>query len=187
LEQGNRLDSFRLITPATLHRGCRSFIFNRLFMSYRSLWRWLGFPPSFHSGPQPLTTPQHLTFYTYCVMSPTERFVSRLTSIEQAPSLFLDSFRQHARPYAFARHLAYSPEFITLQLRTLASLLCVTARRWFAVAQDGPEAIAEEASFGATALVECMVLRLYGQLNIDFVSDKPTQSPAVFRVIHKFH
>jgi len=76
--------------------------------------------------------------------------------------------------------LMFSPAFRAGKFSTLASVLCVTDRRWFVVLlQDDGSVSVDTASYATTLLLEWTVILLYGQLKIDFVCDGQVRSTAL--------
>jgi hypothetical protein len=105
-------------------------------------------------------------------MSSVSDFATSVTRIEDTPSPFREALLQRIQKNESIRHLIFSPAFAVAKFRALASLLCVTDRRWLIVFRKGDGSTSvDESSFDTTLLVELTIILLYGQLKIDFVLD----------------
>ena len=103
-------------------------------------------------------------------MSSVSDFAMSAARIEDTPSPFREALLQRIQKNESVRHLIFSPAFGVAKLRALASLVCVTDRRWLIVLREGDGSIrVDESSFDRTLLVELTIILLYGQLKIDFV------------------
>jgi hypothetical protein len=105
-------------------------------------------------------------------MGRVEQFPSSAESIFELSSPFRDVLIERVSGRENVKHLIYSPAFGTAKFKTLASVLCITDRRWLIVTceDDGSTAVAE-CTYDSTLLVELTLILLYGQLKIDFVED----------------
>jgi hypothetical protein len=112
-------------------------------------------------------------------MSSVEQFAMCAKSIEDTPSPFREALLTRIGEDENVRHLVHSPAFAAGKFRNLASVLCVTDRRWLIVLceRDGGAVVAES-SYDGTLLVELTIILLYGQLKIDFVLDREARSTA---------
>jgi hypothetical protein len=113
-------------------------------------------------------------------MSSVADFGVRPQRIEDAPQPFRQVLLQRVEKDENVRHLVYSPAFTTGRFHTLASLLCVTDRRWIILLceKDG-RTIVGESPYDAILLVELTIILLYGQLKIDFVFNGEARSTAL--------
>ena len=103
-------------------------------------------------------------------MSSVSDFAMSAARIEDTPSPFREALLQRIQKNESVRHLIFSPAFGVAKLRALASLVCVTDRRWLIVLREGDGSIrVDESSFDSALLVELTIILLYGQLKIDFV------------------
>jgi hypothetical protein len=100
--------------------------------------------------------------------------------IEDTPHPFREALLQRVDEHENVRHLIHSPAFATGKSRTLASLLCVTDKRWLIVLceKDGSTTVGES-PYQSTLLVELTIILLYGQLKIDFVFKGEMRSAAL--------
>ncbi len=103
-------------------------------------------------------------------MSSVDQFPTSTTRIDDTPAPFRAALLQRIHENESVRHLIFSPEFGAAKFRALASLLCVTDRRWLILLRerDG-STIVDESSFDSTLLVELTIILLYGQLKMEFV------------------
>jgi len=113
-------------------------------------------------------------------MSSVDQFPTSLTRIEDSPTPFREALLQRIHENENVRHLIFSPEFGAAKFRALASLLCVTDRRWLIVLRESDgSTIVDESSFDSTLLVELTIILLYGQLKIDFVLNGEARTTAL--------
>jgi hypothetical protein len=113
-------------------------------------------------------------------MSSVGDFAACSERIEDTPEPFREALLQRVDKHENIRHLIHSPAFATGKFRTLASLLCVTDKRWLIVLcqKDGSTAVGESA-YDSILLVELTIILLYGQLKIDFVFKGEARSAAL--------
>jgi hypothetical protein len=113
-------------------------------------------------------------------MSSADQFPTSATRIEDTPMPFREALLQRIHENESVQHLIFSPEFGTAKFRALASVLCITDRRWLIVLReiDG-STIVHESSFDSTLLVELTIILLYGQLKIDFVLNGEARTTAL--------
>src|SRR5215472_1746089 len=113
-------------------------------------------------------------------MSSVGDFATRSLRIEDTPRPFREALLHRADEGENIRHLIHSPAFATGKFRTLASLLCVTDKRWLIVLceRDG-STIVGESPYDSILLVELTIILLYGQLKIDFVFKGEARSTAL--------
>jgi hypothetical protein len=113
-------------------------------------------------------------------MSSVDQFPTSATRIEDTPTPFREALSQRIQENESVRHLICSPEFGAAKFRALASLLCVTDRRWLIVLPESDgSTMVDESSFDSTLLVELTIILLYGQLKIDFVRDGEARTTAL--------
>jgi hypothetical protein len=107
-------------------------------------------------------------------------FAGRATRIEDTPSPFREALSQRIPKTETVRHIIFSPAFAAGKFRALASLLCVTERRWLILLHQNDGRITiEESSYDATLLVELTIILLYGQLKIDFIVNRQARTTAL--------
>src|SRR5271167_1390651 len=110
-------------------------------------------------------------------MSSADQFPMSVTRIEDSPTPFREALLQRIHQSESVRHLIFSPEFGAAKFRALASLLCVTDRRWLIVLRESDgSTIVDESSFDSTLLVELTIILLYGQIKVDFVLKGETRT-----------
>jgi hypothetical protein len=113
-------------------------------------------------------------------MSAVDQFPTSATRIEDTPPPFREALLQRIYENESVRHLIFSPEFGAAKFRALASLLCVTDRRWLIVLRESDgSTIVHESSFDSTLLVELTIILLYGQLKMDFVLNGEARTTAL--------
>jgi hypothetical protein len=113
-------------------------------------------------------------------MSSVDQFPTSATRIEDTPTPFREALLQRVQENESVRHLIFSPEFGAAKFRALASLLCVTDRRWLIVLPESDgSTMVDESSFDSTLLVELTIILLYGQLKIDFVRNGEARTTAL--------
>ena len=113
-------------------------------------------------------------------MSSVDQFPTSAKRIEDTPTPFREPLLQRIQENESVRHLIFSPEFGAAKFRALASLLCVTDRRWLIVLRESDgSTIVDESSFDSTLLVELTIILLYGQLKIDFVRNGEARTTAL--------
>jgi hypothetical protein len=113
-------------------------------------------------------------------MGSVEQFAACAKRITELSSPFREALTERVSETEDLKYLIFSPAFGTAKFRTLASVLCVTDRRWLIVLceDDGSTAVAE-CSYGSTLLVELTLILLYGQLKFHFVQDSEAKSTAL--------
>lgn len=113
-------------------------------------------------------------------LSSVEQFAARIRRLEDAPTPFREALSKRIRENEAVIDLIYSPAFRAGKFSTVASLLCITDRRWFVVLlQEDGSITVDNVSYETTLLVELTIILLYGQLKIDFVSDGQARSTAL--------
>jgi len=113
-------------------------------------------------------------------MSSVEDFAARSVRIEDTPPPFREALLHRVDDRENIRHLIHSPAFATGKFRGLASLLCVTDKRWLIVLceKDGSTTVGES-TYDSILLVELTIILLYGQLKIDFEFKGEVRSTAL--------
>jgi hypothetical protein len=107
-------------------------------------------------------------------------FAACATRMEDAPALFREALLQRIPKTETVRHIIFSPAFAAAKFRALASLLCVTERRWLILLHQNDGSITvNESSYDATLLVELTIILLYGQLKVDFVVNRQARTTAL--------
>jgi len=105
-------------------------------------------------------------------MSSVVQFTTCARRIEDAPSAFREVLLQHIVESENIKHLIYSPAFATGKFRTLASVLCVTDKRWLIALRENDGGIRiDDCSYDRTLLAELAIIpvawpiknRLYAQ------------------------
>jgi len=113
-------------------------------------------------------------------MSSVGDFAARSERIEETPAPFREALLQRVDERENIRHLIHSPAFATGKFRTLASLLCVTDKRWLIVlCEKGGSTTVGESPYDSILLVELTIILLYGQLKMDFVFEGEARSIAL--------
>jgi hypothetical protein len=110
-------------------------------------------------------------------MGSVEQFATCAKSITELSSPYREALLERVSETEDVKHLLFSPAYSTANFQTLASVLCVTNRRWLIVLceKDGTTTVAE-CLYDSTLLVELTLILLYGQLKIDFVRDGEAKS-----------
>ena len=113
-------------------------------------------------------------------MSSVGDFATRSLRIEDTPRPFREALLHRVDEGENIRHLIHSPAFATGKFRSLASLLCVTDKRWLIVLceKDGTITVGES-TYDSILLVELTIILLSGQLKIDFVFKDEVRSTAL--------
>jgi hypothetical protein len=113
-------------------------------------------------------------------MDISDRFATRANSVEETPEPFRSALPEHHSPQESIEYLAFGPAHIRIGVRSPATLLALTDRRWLVVSDDadGRAALAGSA-FDDTLLVELTEILLHGQLKIDYVAGVTAQSYAI--------
>ena len=113
-------------------------------------------------------------------MSSVGDFATRSLRIEDTPRPFREALLHRVDEGENIRHLIHSPAFATGKFRSLASLLCVTDKRWLIVLceKDGSTTVGES-TYDSILLVELTIILLSGQLKIDFVFKGEARSTAL--------
>jgi hypothetical protein len=107
-------------------------------------------------------------------------FAVAAARIEDTPQPFCEILSQRIPKAEAVRQLIFSPAFVAGKFRALASVLCVTDRRWLVLlGQNDGRITVDEASYDMTLLVELTIILLYGQLKIDFVANRETRMAAL--------
>jgi hypothetical protein len=122
-------------------------------------------------------------------METDDRFATRANRVEETPEPFRGTLLGHLSPQESIRLLAFSLAYTSLGVRSPATLLTLTDRRWLLVSddEDGRTAVAES-GFDDTLLIELTEILLYGRLKIDFVSGGKAQACAIeFNIVSDKH
>jgi hypothetical protein len=102
-------------------------------------------------------------------MNSARQFATSAKSIKELSAPFREALIERVRETECIKYLIFSPSYGTANFQTLASVLCLTNRRWLVVhSQDDGSATIVESSYDSTLLVEVTLILLYGQLKIDF-------------------
>jgi len=109
-----------------------------------------------------------------------DRYATRANSPEETPEPFRSALLEHLSPGESLEYLAFSPANVSIGVRSPATLLALTDRRWLVVSDDadGRAAVAG-CAFDDTLLVELTEILLHGQLKIDYVAGVTAQSCAI--------
>jgi hypothetical protein len=109
-------------------------------------------------------------------MSSVNDFAAAAARIADTPQPFREILLQRIPKAETVRELIFSPAFAAGKFRALASVLCVTDRRWLVLlGQNDGRITVDEASYDMTLLLELTIILLYGQLRIDFVVNRETR------------
>ena len=104
-------------------------------------------------------------------MDANDQFATQANTLEETPEPFRGALLRRLSPRDLIRLLAFNPSHTTQGVRSPATLLTLTDRRWLLVADDEQgEADVVECDFDDTLLVELTKILLFGQLKIDFVA-----------------
>jgi hypothetical protein len=108
------------------------------------------------------------------------RYATRANSPEETPEPFRSALLEHLSARESIEYLAFSPADIRIGVRSPATLLALTDRRWLVVTDDadGRAAVAG-CAFDDTLLVELTEILLHCQLKIDYVAGVTAQSCAI--------
>lgn len=113
-------------------------------------------------------------------MSAVRQFAKCTKNISELSSQFREALTERVSVTEDIKYLVFSPAYGTTNFRSLASVLCVTNRRWLiAFCANGGIANVVGCSYDSTLLVELTIILLYGQLKIDFVQDGDVKSTAL--------
>ncbi len=109
-----------------------------------------------------------------------DRFATRANSVEETPEPFRSALLEHLSPRESIEYLAFGPAHIRIGVRSPATLLALTDRRWLVVSDDADgRASLAGCAFDDTLLVELTQILLHGQLKIDYVAGVTPQSCAI--------
>jgi hypothetical protein len=101
-----------------------------------------------------------------------DRFATRADTVEETPEPFRGALMQRLSPRDRIRLLAFNPSHTSQGVRSPATLLTLTDRRWLLVADDIDDGTSVvEFDFDDTLLAELTEILLYGQLKNDFVAE----------------
>jgi len=132
---------------------------------------------SVRSRRPPAETIQRALLGKAATMRADDRFATRADTVEETPEPSRGALLQRLSPRDRIRLLAFKPSHTSQGVRSPATLLTLTDRRWLLVADDeegGTAAV--ECNFDDTLLVELTEILLYGQLRIDFVAGGTAQA-----------
>jgi hypothetical protein len=107
--------------------------------------------------------------------------------IDEVSPLFQAALDRNLPPNEAVHYLIFSPEFTSATTRHLASVLCITDRRWLiALAEPHGVVTAQTASFDETLFVELTIILLHGKVKIDFTQRGEIRSAALYFNTVKF-
>jgi hypothetical protein len=113
-------------------------------------------------------------------MSSIEQFATCIKRLEDVPTPFREALSKRIRENEAVVDVILSPPFRAGKFSTLASVLCITDKRWLVVLlQDDGSITVDTAAYETTLLLELTIILLYGQLKIDFVCDDQVRSTAL--------
>jgi hypothetical protein len=113
-------------------------------------------------------------------MGSVRQFAKCAKCTAELSSPFREVLSERLSPTEDLKHLIFSPSSAMATFQSLASVLCVTNRRWLIVfCGDSGCTATVECSYDSTLLVELTLILLYGQLKIDFVRDGKAKSIAL--------
>jgi hypothetical protein len=108
-------------------------------------------------------------------MSSVNGFAAAAARIGDTPPPFREILWQRIPKAEAVRQLIFSPAFVAGKFQALASVLCVTDRRWLVLlGQNDGRITVDEAVYDTTLLVELTIILLYGQVKIHFVANRET-------------
>ncbi len=115
-----------------------------------------------------------------------DRFASKALSVEETPEPFRSAMLGQLLPGEPLRLLVFGPASTNMDVRTPATMLGVTDRRWVLLSDDKGGIHSAECNFTDTLLVEVTSILLYGKLKIDFVANGELQTSMVeFNVVNE--
>jgi hypothetical protein len=101
--------------------------------------------------------------------------------IDEISPLFQSALDRNLPANEAVHYLIFSPEFTSATTRHLASVFCVTDRRWLiALAESHGAVTAQTATFDETLLVELTIILLHGKVKIDFTQRGETRSAVLY-------
>jgi hypothetical protein len=113
-------------------------------------------------------------------MGSARQFATAAKSITQRSSPFREALVGRVCETEEVKYLIFSPVYGTANFQTLASVLCVTNRRWLIVlGKDDVNTTVAESSYDSTLLLEKTVILLYAQIKIDFAQGGEVKSAAL--------
>ena len=113
-------------------------------------------------------------------MSSVNGFAAAAARIGDTPQPFREILWQRIPKAEAVRQLIFSPAFVAGKFQALASVLCVTDRRWLVLlGQNDGRITVDEAVYDTTLLVELTIILLYGQVKIHFVANRETRTAAL--------
>src|SRR5271165_6324851 len=113
-------------------------------------------------------------------MSSVREFAKCAKDVSELSSPFREMLTERLTETEDLKHLIFSPPYGATNFLSLASVLCVTNRRWLILLCENDSKITVvECSYDRTLLVELTIILLYGQVKIDFAQDGATKSLAL--------
>jgi len=113
-------------------------------------------------------------------MSSVNEFAAAAARMGDTPQPFREILWQRIPKAEVVRQLIFSPAFVAGKFRALASVLCITDRRWLVLlGQNDGRITVDEAVYDTTLLVELTIILLYGQVKIHFVANRETRTAAL--------
>jgi hypothetical protein len=112
-------------------------------------------------------------------MGPTDRFSSKVDSLEDAPEPARTVLADHLAPGDSIRFMLYGPMSKNVSYVSPATLLAVTRKGWAIVTESGNRTVVHQSSFENTLLLELTQILLFGRLRVDYAADGRTGSVAM--------
>jgi hypothetical protein len=113
-------------------------------------------------------------------MGSAKQFATAAKHITELSSPFRETLIERLFKTEEVKYLIFSPVYGTANFKTLASVLCVTNRRWLIVlGEDDGNTTVAESSYDSTLLLEKTLILLYAQIKIDFVEGGKAKSAAL--------
>ena len=109
-------------------------------------------------------------------VSTSDRFSSRLKTLDEAPEPFRSTLLQHLSPQHHICLMVWGPASKTIRSKSQATLLTVTNRNWIVVSEAQDKCMtASVCDFVNTLSVELTSILLLGRLSIDFAAEDGLQ------------
>ena len=113
-------------------------------------------------------------------MGSARQFATAAKNITELSSPFREALVERVCETEEVKYLIFSPVYGTANFQTLASVLCVTNRRWLIVlGENNGNTTVAESSYDSTLLLEKTLILLYAQIKIDFVQGGEAKSAAL--------
>jgi hypothetical protein len=106
-----------------------------------------------------------------------DRFATRMTSVEETPEPFRGALLERLSPHESIDLLTFNPSCTIHSIRSPATLLALTDRRWLLVSDDELDGLTVvECTYDDTLLVELTEILLFSQLRIAVAAGSTSQA-----------